>query len=252
MQQRVFSFLIDDNLQTYSKDTKKKNEKCSDITAETMVEKGKFCNSLQHESSRDGVSFPHPLGAAKEWRLWGVNLGKKRSIWTKRDPVWAKSGQKCAKIGQKNPSSTHPSRALLSPITPFRNQRQSAIWSICCWEASLTGPQTARQWPAGGSSARRLQRLAPSVALPWDALVICPHCAGRAKPAVGPTRRGYCHGWPLITIFETCLVRKRFFFGKRAKTEWNHFFKLGSIVDNNGSFITCNNAVVSDVRCNDT
>ena len=38
MQQQVFSFLINDNQQTYLKDTKKKKEKCSEITAIMMAQ----------------------------------------------------------------------------------------------------------------------------------------------------------------------------------------------------------------------
>ena len=68
-------FFFDDNLQTYSNDTAKQNEKCSDITAEKKVKKSKVSYSLQHESSRDDVSFPHPLGVArKDSYIFGAQL----------------------------------------------------------------------------------------------------------------------------------------------------------------------------------
>ena len=56
MQLRVFSFLIDDNQQTNSKDTEKKNEKCSEIEAVTM---GKMVNSVIHCNTNHHVTtFP--------------------------------------------------------------------------------------------------------------------------------------------------------------------------------------------------
>ena len=52
MHLRVFSFLIDDNKQTDSKDTEKKNEKCSDIAAVTMA---KTVNSVIHSNTNHHV-----------------------------------------------------------------------------------------------------------------------------------------------------------------------------------------------------
>ena len=56
MQLRVFSFLIDDNQQTDSKDTEKKIEKCSDISVATMA---KTVNSVIHCNMNHHVmTFP--------------------------------------------------------------------------------------------------------------------------------------------------------------------------------------------------
>ena len=56
MQLRAFSFLIDDNQPTDSKDTEKKNEKCSEIAAVTMA---KTVNSVIHCNTNHHVmTFP--------------------------------------------------------------------------------------------------------------------------------------------------------------------------------------------------
>ena len=56
MQLRGFSFLIDDNQQTDSKDAEKKNEKCSEIAAVTMA---KTVNSVIHCNTNHHVTtFP--------------------------------------------------------------------------------------------------------------------------------------------------------------------------------------------------
>ena len=63
MQLRALSFLIDDNQQTDSKDTEKKNEKCSDDAVVTMA---KTVSSVIHCNTNHHVmTFPFLV-------LWGL------------------------------------------------------------------------------------------------------------------------------------------------------------------------------------